>query len=58
MKTKKAYLIMTGEKIGETVSNRFRCKKNVRRAIKAAKRMGFKNAYAVEGRLNVDCKTR
>ena len=58
MKTKTAYFIMTGDRAGDFLSNKARSKKSVRRAIKAAKRMGYKGAYAVKALLNIDCKLK
>jgi len=46
---KTAYLIRSGEAVGAiNVSNKLRSWKSARRAIRAAKRLGFANAYAAK----------
>lgn len=46
---KTAYVIRSGEMVGAiNVSNKLRSWKSSRRAIRAAKRLGFPNAYAAK----------
>ena len=48
LKTRTAYLIRSGEMDGINVSNRHRARSGVKSALKAAKRLGFPNAYAAK----------
>jgi hypothetical protein len=56
MKTKTAYLIRSGTiHSAVNVSNKLRSWASVRRAIRAAKRLGFKDAYAAKMTVEKDC---
>jgi hypothetical protein len=58
-KLKVAYVIRSGEMTnGIDVSSRLRSPGSLRKAIRAAKRMGFKNAYGSKMMVNSDCKLR
>jgi hypothetical protein len=59
MKTKTAYVIRTGEATeGRNISNKLRSRSGVRAAIRAAKRMGFKNAYAAKLQVSADSRLK
>lgn len=59
MKTKPAYLIRNGEMVDAiNISNKLHSYQATRKALKAARRMGFKNAYAMKMIVNADCKLK
>lgn len=56
MKQKPAYLIRSGAMYSAAnVSNKLHSHKATRRAIKAARRMGFTDAYAVKVMVHSEC---
>lgn len=55
-KLKAAYLIMTGEMNNIThISAKLRSRGSVKTALKAAKRLGYKNAHACKMMVSADC---
>lgn len=59
MKTKTAYLIMSGELSNSfSISNKLRSYRGSRKALRAARRMGFKHAYAGTMQVSVDARLK